>query len=510
MGVAHSLKREIHYGREVLVYPGRPTRLEQIFDDTASRFSDKEALVELGGPRLTYAETLELSKSMASWLHQRGVRPGDRIALALGNTIWFPLWALAGLRVGAVILPLNLRLAQDEIAFILQDSTPKLVVVAEEASHLLPVLGSYPKVDATEVPKVSKGKFRSWGTFSEDEAAFLIYTSGTTGRLKGVILTHFNIIHSLLHYREVFGTRSEEKTLIAVPLFHVTGLIGQLWHMFLLGGTSVLLSRYQTDIFLEAMEREEISFTFAVPTIYAFLLTKGLANRSLSSWRLAAYGGAPMPLAILRELQETFPKLDLRNAYGATETASPATLMPVSFTGRKPLSVGRPVPAGEIRIADPGPDGVGEILIKGPMVTPGYYQRLEENRRSFTEEGYWRSGDLGYLDPEGFLFVVDRLKEMINRAGEKIYSQEVENVLYQHPGVLEVAVVGIPDQVYGERIKAVVVPRPGYVLTPDELLRFAAERLASFKVPEVVEFREALPRNAGGKVLKSLLRVEAK
>jgi len=144
------------------------------------------------------------------------------------------------------------------------------------------------------------------------------------------------------------------------------------------------------------------------------------------------------------------------------------------------------------------------------MVTPGYYQRLEENRRSFTEEGYWRSGDLGYLDPEGFLFVVDRLKEMINRAGEKIYSQEVENVLYQHPGVLEVAVVGIPDQVYGERIKAVVVPRPGYVLTPDELLRFAAERLASFKVPEVVEFREALPRNAGGKVLKSLLRVEAK
>jgi long-chain acyl-CoA synthetase len=215
-----------------------------------------------------------------------------------------------------------------------------------------------------------------------------------------------------------------------------------------------------------------------------------------------------MPLAVLQALTAAFPSLDVRNAYGATETASPATLMPRGATALRPLSVGRPVPKGEIRIDDPDATGVGEVLIRGPMVTPGYFQRPEENARAFTEDGYWRSGDLGYLDEEGFLFVVDRLKEVINRGGEKIYSQEVENSLYQHPGVLEAAVVGVPDPLYGERVKAVVVPRPGVSLVEDELRRFLSERLAAFKVPEIYEFRDSLPRNPGGKVLKSLLRQE--
>lgn len=495
---------EIHYKREVRVYPQRPRRLESILVESTKSFGDKDSLVQIGGARLTYAELADKVERLAAWLQKRGIRPGDRVALALGNTVFFPLWSLATLRAGAVVLPVNLRLHPEEVSVILADSLPKLVVAGEEALHLSSALSSYTVVKAEEVegenaPRVEEG-------FSEDDPAFLIYTSGTTGRPKGVILTHFNVIHSLLHYREVFGTVPEDRTLVAVPLFHVTGLIGQFLHMLLVGGTSVLLPKYQTETFLDALEREGITFTFAVPTIYAFLLAHGLAGRSLSSWRLAAYGGAPMPLAVLQGLRETLPDLDLRNAYGATETASPATLMSASQTERKPLSVGKPVPKGEIRIAEPGPDGVGEILIGGPMVTPGYYNRPEEIARSFTEEGYWRSGDLGYLDEEGFLFVVDRLKEVINRGGEKIYSQEVENVLYQHPGVLEAAVVGIPDPVFGERVKAVVVPRPGVDLSPEELQRFIGERLAHYKVPEEIEFRKSLPRNAGGKVLKGLLR----
>lgn len=499
--------REEHYGRNVLVYPQRPKRLEEIAWASGSRFSRNQALVQLDGPRLSYADFLELAEKLALLLQRRGICPGDRVALALGNTIWFPISVLAVLQMGGTAVPLNLRLSTSEISSILIDAEPRFILFGKEAIHLMEAFRDYPclKVEELDWKVPVRGSFEK-PNCSEDDPAFLIYTSGTTGLPKGVVLTHFNVIHSLLHYRDLFETDSCDRTLIGVPLFHVTGLIGQLWHMILVGGTSVLLPRYHTETFLDLMEREEITFTFAVPTIYAFLLDRGLHLRSLPSWRLAAYGGAPMPLSVLDEMRQHFPALDLRNAYGATETASPATLMPRSFTSRKPLSVGKPVPKGEIRIDSLGDDGVGEICIKGPMVTPGYYKRPEENARVFTPDGYWRSGDLGYLDSEGFLFVVDRLKETINRAGEKVYSQEVENVLYQHPAVLEAAVVGVPDPLYGERVKAVIVPRPGHTLSAAEVQRFVAERLAHFKVPEEVEFRDSLPRNAGGKVLKNLLR----
>jgi acyl-CoA synthetase (AMP-forming)/AMP-acid ligase II len=499
--------RERHYGREILVYPDRPRRLEAILRETAGAFADKWAVAELGGRRYTYAELAERVEAGAAWLHRRGLRPGERVALLLGNNALFAVWTFAILRAGGIVLPVNLRLHAAEVGAILSDAAPSMVVGGEEASHLRSGLEGYRLVSAEEILAQKKASsLEELG--SEDDPAFLIYTSGTTGKPKGVVLTHFNVIHSLFHYREVFGTSPDDRTLVAVPLFHVTGLIGQLLHMVLVGGSSVLLPRYQTDDFALALEQWEVTFTFAVPTIYAFLLAHGLAQRRLPSWRLAAYGGAPMPLAVLQALTAAFPSLDVRNAYGATETASPATLMPRGATALRPLSVGRPVPKGEIRIDDPDATGVGEVLIRGPMVTPGYFQRPEENARAFTEDGYWRSGDLGYLDEEGFLFVVDRLKEVINRGGEKIYSQEVENILYQHPGVLEAAVVGVPDPLYGERVKAVVVPRPGVSLVEDELRRFLSERLAAFKVPEIYEFRDSLPRNPGGKVLKSLLRQE--
>lgn len=496
--------REHHYGRPVLVYPDRPRRIEEILEASAQSFPDSEAVAEVGGARLTYSQLVEGVKARSSWLLRKGLRPGERVALALGNNLYFPLWALAVLQAGGVAVPLNLRLHAGDVALILADSSPRFIIAGRDGTHLVPSFTGFETIEA-EAP-VWGGKELGVGEGSEDDVAFLIYTSGTTGVPKGVVLTHFNVIHSLLHYREVFGTSSEDRTLIGVPVFHVTGLIGQLLHMLLVGGKSVLLSRYQTEVFLEALEREEITFTFAVPTLYAFLLEAGLSHRSLASWRLAAYGGAPMPLAVLEGLSQAFPHLDLRNAYGATETASPATLMPKGASHTRSLSVGRPVPKGEVCIAEPDESGVGEVLIRGPMVTPGYFGRPEENARAFTNEGFWRSGDLGYLDGEGFLFVVDRLKDVINRGGEKVYSQEVENVLYQHPGVLEAAVVGVPDPIFGERVKAVVVPKQGANLSERELQAFLKEKLASFKVPEIFEFRQALPRNAGGKVIKGVLR----
>ncbi len=496
--------RESHYGRQVLVYPDRPRRIEQILEVNAHRFPDREAVAEIGGACFTYSQLEEAVKTCSSWLLRRGLRPGERVALALGNTLFFALWALAVLRAGGVAVPLNLRLTVDEVALILADCSPRFVIVGREGMHLASSFAGYETVEA-EVSVWGGGDLGA-GVGSEDDPAFLIYTSGTTSAPKGVVLTHFNVIHSLLHYREVFGTNPEDRTLIGVPVFHVTGLIGQLLHMLLVGGKSVLLPRYQTEVFLETLEREEITFAFAVPTLYAFLLEGGLSHRSLASWRLAAYGGAPMPLTVLEGLSRAVPHLDLRNAYGATETASPATLMPKGASHTRPLSVGQPVPKGEVCIAEPDESGVGEVLIRGPMVTPGYFGRPEENARAFTKDGFWRSGDLGYLDEEGFLFLVDRLKDVINRGGEKVYSQEVENALYQHPGVLEAAVVGIPDPVYGERVKAVVVPKQGVNLSERELRAFLKGKLAPFKMPEIFEFRGALPRNAGGKVVKKALR----
>jgi len=349
---------------------------------------------------------------------------------------------------------------------------------------------------------------------AEEDPCTLLYTSGTTGRPKGAILTHFNVVHSAIHYQVCLRYRAGERAILAVPASHVTGLVAVFVAMLRVGGCTVVMPAFDARAFLDLAAAEHITSAILVPAMYSLCLMDPEFDRfDLSAWRIGGFGGAPMPEAVIAELGRRLPALTLINAYGATETTSPATLMPPGQTPTHTDSVGRVVPCGEIVVMDESgrevPSGqLGEIWIKGPMVVPGYWNNPAATAAAFVG-GFWRSGDVGSVDTEGYVRVFDRLKDMINRAGYKVYSVEVENVLMAHPDVVEAAVVGRPDPVLGERVHAVVVSRAGVSAAAlrGVLRAFCAERLSDYKVPETFTVVSGpLPRNANGKLLKTELR----
>jgi O-succinylbenzoic acid--CoA ligase len=333
----------------------------------------------------------------------------------------------------------------------------------------------------------------------EDDVAAILYTSGTTGRPKGAMLSNLGIVHSALNFELCMGLSTRTRNVAAVPLSHVTGLIASLAATVRCAGTLIVLPEFKARAFLELAARERMTHTLIVPAMYNLcLLEPGFAKFDLSSWRLGAYGGAPMPAVTIAALAQKLPDLALMNAYGATETTSPATLMPPAETARRRDSVGLAVPGAEIKVVD------DELWIRGPMVVSGYWNDPAATEREFTD-GFWHSGDVGSIDAEGFVRVLDRKKDMINRGGFKVYTAEVESALAEHPAIAESAVVGYACPVLGERVQAFVVVKNN--VDHDALREFCAQRLPDYKVPEKFTLRsEPLPRNANGKVLKRELR----
>ncbi len=520
-----AIVEEKHFdSRQVKVYSTRPYNLTELLDETVKKFSEKEALIG-HLQRFNYQKLSVLVNNLAANF-SRGwqVCKGDRVALLLNNSPEFAMALFALARLGAITVPINTRLKATELQFVLNDSGAKFLitdpVIWNELENKVSLLTTLEKVfitgeqipegtipfspllmDASPVPSANVG---------EDETAVIMYTSGTTGKPKGAMITHLGMIHSALNYVQVLGTCPDERTLLTVPLFHVTGLIGQIIHMFVLGGTVVLMESYKTEHMIQLIEKEKITFTFVVPTIYVLmLLNANLDKYNLSAWRLAVYGGAPMSEDTVLKLCAKFPQVRLHNAYGATETSSPATILPHGHHLRKVASVGKPVPVGECKVMgdwqELAANEVGELWIKGPHVVPGYWNNPKANVTEFTD-GFWHSGDLAKIDDEGYVYILDRKKDMINRGGEKVFCVEVENVLYSHPKVMEAAVVGVPDVVFGELVKAVVVLKPGETLTVEDVQQFISARLADYKIPKYVDFTDALPRNPGGKVIKAMLK----
>ncbi len=291
----------------------------------------------------------------------------------------------------------------------------------------------------------------------------------------------------------------ETRTVAAVPLSHVTGVVAQMTSIVRCAGTLVILPAFKARDFLDLAERERMTHSLMVPAMYNLcLLEPGFAGRRLEAWKVGGYGGAPMPAAAIAALAEKLPRLALMNTYGATETTSPAVMMPAAAQAARRTWVGLPVPGAEIRVVE------GELWIRGPMVVKGYWENPEATAREFTD-GFWRSGDLGEIDAEGFVRVLDRKKDMINRGGYKVFTAEVESALAEHPSVVESAVLGYPCPVLGERVQAFVVLR--HRASAEDLRAHCAARLADYKVPERFTLREEpLPRNANGKVLKRALR----
>ena len=344
----------------------------------------------------------------------------------------------------------------------------------------------------------------------EEDTAMILYTSGTTGKPKGAMLAHCNVIHSAMVFVSCLQLTAADRSIAAVPLGHVTGVVANIMTMVRCAGALIIMPEFKAAEYLKLAARERVTYTVMVPAMYNLcLLQPDFDSYDLSSWRIGGFGGAPMPIATIEKLAPRFPGLKLANCYGATETTSPSTMMPGELTASHIDSVGLPCPGAQIIVVDADgrelPRGeIGEIWIHGGSVIKGYWNNPKATAESFTG-GFWHSGDLGSIDAENFVRVFDRQKDMINRGGLKIYSAEVESVLSGHPDVVESAIIAKPCPVLGERVHAVVVTRNA--VGGEALRAWCAERLSDYKVPETMDLTtEPLPRNANGKVMKRQLR----
>jgi acyl-CoA synthetase (AMP-forming)/AMP-acid ligase II len=527
-GLGGPLRSERHYdGRKMLCFSERPATLGAMFDGLVRRFPQRPAVVE--DRSISYGELDRLVGRIGAGLAELGVTPGDRVALFLGNCWEFLASVLACNRIGAIIVPIGTRQRQAELAFLLADSGAKVLIFESDLASAVPPRNELPDLAHLFSVRGAAAGARPFSDLlattrdtpppaavAEEDIAVILYTSGTTGRPKGAQLTHLGIIHSALTFARCHGLAETDRGLVAVPLSHVTGLVGVALSTMIAGGCVVLMRQaYKTSDFLVLASREKITYSILVPAIYTLcVMSPQLADYDLRSWRIGCFGGAPMPVATIEMLAEKLPHLQLLNAYGATETTSPSTIMPRTQWRDHFDSVGIAVPCGEIRVIDDNGVEVsrgtaGELWIAGPMVVPGYWRRPDANRTEFVD-GFWRSGDIGSMDSDGFVRVFDRKKDMINRGGFKVFSAEVENVLCGLEGVLECAIIGRDDPVLGQRVHAIVVVSDDSTLASETVEKYCAERLADYKVPETIAFRTVpLPRNANGKVLKSELRAIA-
>ena len=527
-----AMRQEAQPGnRLVRCFQPRPTGLWAMFAGALARTPQAEALV-CEGQRWTYADCASTAAQLADGLAARGLVRGDRVLMFIDNRPEFVLVLLALQRLGLIAVPVGVREQRPGLAYIARQCGAAAIVIDTALADRAPdndeapalrqrfSIGEAPGCIALAALMSGAAPAKVPAESAEQDVAVILYTSGTTGHPKGAMLTHANIVHSVLHYQACMklatasADQPGERAALAVPASHVTGLVAIIATMLHLGGAIVIVPAFKAEAFITLMAAERISHTMMVPAMYNLcLLQPSFASADLSAWRIGSYGGAPMPAATIDALAERLPGLTLLNAYGATETTSPATMMPMGQTRAHVDTVGVPLPAADIRVMDDEghelpPGETGELWIAGPMVVPGYWANAEATAASFTA-GYWHSGDLGSIDEQGFVRVFDRKKDMLNRGGYKIFSVEVENVLMAWPGMVEAAIVGRPCPVLGERVHA-FVHAPGSRGDSGDttaLRAFCAERLADYKVPETITWTdEPLPRNANGKLMKRFLR----
>jgi fatty-acyl-CoA synthase len=476
----------------------------------ARRRPDRFA-IHCGDQSLTYGELDERATRLGRWLRKQGVGAGDRVAILMTNRVELVEALFACCRIGAIGVPVNFRLVTAEIAHILGDCAPTVVITEEKLADALTadlVAGpAYEAALAAQSPEPLDVHV------AEDAPAVIMYTSGTTGLPKGAVLTHRGLMSAAYGALLMMGVwRDDEVWASGLPLFHIGGF-GDLCVYLPVGGTFVSLPSGGFDAadLVDLLERHGVTGCFLVPTQWQDVCAlPGIRERRLPL-RRAAWGAAPSPMPLLELLAETFPGIDQINAFGQTETSGATTLLRGEDAARKMGSVGLPLATVEARIVDDrmrdvAPGEIGEIVYRGPCVTPGYWQRPDADAEAFAG-GWFHSGDLCHADEEGYIHVVGRKKDMIVSGGENIFPAEIEDVLARHPRVAEAVVIGIPHERWGETPCAVIRPTdPSRPPAEDELIELCREHLASYKKPTSVVIVEDLPRNASGKVLKQVLR----
>ncbi len=525
-------------GRRLVVFKETPPSMRALFDLARAR-GDQTFLV-YEDERWSFDDLVRHVDALAAALVGRfGVAPGERVAIAMRN---YPEWIVAFFAitsVGAIAVPLNSWWTAEELDFGLRDSgTRVLVADAERAALAAGALrdsgvravvvrsGDAALPDGAErwEDAVALGAPMPEVAIDPHADATILYTSGTTGRPKGAVSTHHAVLSALLAFgaqaavRSQLMPESEEQRrwptsfVLAVPLFHVTGCIAVMLSCFAAGCKLVMMYKWDPERALELIERERITNFVGVPTMsWDLLESPDFARRDTSSLKAVGGGGAPAPPELVRRIDRGFRNGAPGIGYGMTETNAYGPQNAGAAYLRKPTSCGRTVPVVEIKVADAEgkelpPGAVGEIWFRGPTLIRGYWNRPDATAETIVD-GWLRSGDLGRVDDEGFLYVEDRAKDMVLRGGENVYCAEVEAAIYEHPGVYEVAVFGVPHERLGEEVAAAVYPKPGAAVDADEIRRHVRERLAGFKVPSRVELTDApLPRNASGKILKREIR----
>ena len=477
----------------VAFYETLPPSLVAMLRTWVERTPDAEAVAVIGGERVTFEELWQRAARVAGGLHDTGIRRGDRVAIRLGAGLPWVLAFFGVLMAGGTVVPVNTRFSEPEAEYVVNDSGSAYVFMPE-----------------TEPPEASEYVIQD---LEPDERAAIFYTSGTTGFPKGAITTHAGFLTNCenmarsMHLPLAHG--DVVRTLISVPLFHVTGCNSQLLTALYLGGASVILPALELAALLRAVSEERINFLVTVPAVYALALGHPtFAATDVSSVQRVGYGGAPIAPALVHRLEAAFPNARLSNGFGMTEAASLLTSLPHEYAAEHADSVGFACPVVDLALEDVDAEtGVGQLLVRGSNITPGYWNKPEANAATLVN-GWLRTGDLARLDPNGLTYIVDRAKDMICRGGENVYCVEVENALAGAPGIAECAVIGVPDDVMGEKVGLVVVPSPGGV---DTAAVIGALRgvIADFKIPQYVALRETpLPRNPGGKIVKKTLRAE--
>lgn len=508
--------------------------LRDILNHAEKLYADRTALID-GDARYTYRQAAERVRRLASGLLSLGLKPGDHIAILANNSHrYWETYFVADL-AGMPLAPLNIRLAPHELEFILNDGEVKCLLLGTEyldvydqfkdkvpgLEHVVLLSGeSYDGfVDYEDLLSRSEPLTHSVRDWSEDDMLNLCYTGGTTGLPKGVMLTQRNVVSNAQHVIITAGFRERDIWLHAAPMFH----LADAWACYaftMVGGAHVFLSAFHPQGTLELIERHKVTKTILVPTMINFLVNfPGIHEYDTSSLDMMLFGASPMPVDRIMAAAKVFGPV-LVQAYGMTETSPLLTAMQkewVKFDGsegdlRRLASCGREVAGVEVRVVNPEtmedvrPGEVGEIVARGPNVMKGYWRREQETAEAL-RGGYMHTGDLATIDEENFIYIVDRAKDMIISGGENVYSAEVENVLYDHPAVLEAAVIGIPDERWGELVTAIIVPREGASVTEEEIQEHCRKSIAGYKIPRKVIFRsEPLPKSGPGKILKTELR----
>jgi len=537
------------------------------FTENVRKHPDKVALEFIDSPlqRVTYAELNASVNRTAGYLQSLGVRPGDRVALQLSKCMEFILLHLATVRLGAITLPLNLAYPPDELKYFLEDSGTKFFFALESSKEkiqiILPELPELQEciflnpaepdqfhylISNYQLPALPRFDFGSQLTLdpplsakeslvsnlsssitdyqvpsgldakrldhrvSSEDTAVIIYTSGTTGRPKGAEITHGNLISNLQSLHTAWGWTPDDILLHVLPIFHVHGLFVALHGALHAGATTLLMREFDARKVLQTLAKKQCTVFMAVPTIHQRLLDVPDASQfDLSHLRLITSGSDRLPDEVFIGFQQTFG-YTLLERYGMTETGMNCSN---PLNGERRIgSVGLPLPDVEVRVVNPEndqslPDGeIGEVQLRGPNIFKGYWKQPQKTTESFTADGWFRTGDLGFREPDGYLTLCGRSKDLIISGGLNIYPPEVERVLAEHPSVAACAVIGCPDREWGERVTAVVVLNQGELVSGQDLIVFCRERLASYKSPKAIIFRDELPRNAMGKVQKAELR----